>query len=154
MAKADVLEINSQNLRAAKKGYRGLIFQNYYSFQYVDTGSCKGESGAALFELVKGKNHQFMVAYGVVHGCLGKCCSIEYPSVFTSLGNADVLRFLNGVGITINVKHIAVKDQNTDPVVYIGLFIFVIIFALLLVVGFLYNRRKRNFRYERLPFLG
>ena len=84
-----------------------------------------------------------MVAYGVVHGCLGKCCSIDYPSVFTSLGNEDVLRFLNGVGIAINVENFAAMDQNNTPV-YIG--ISFIIIALLVVIGFFY-RKSRNLRY-------
>ena len=88
-----------------------------------------------------------MVAYGVVHGCLGKCCSIEYPSIFTSIGNADVLKFLNDVGITINVKNIAVKDQNNTPV-YIGIGIGM--FALLVVIGLFYIQRSRNSRYVLL----
>ena len=86
-----------------------------------------------------------MVVYGVVHGCLGKCCSIDYPSVFTSLGDKDVLRFLNGVGIAINVENIAAIDQNNNPV-YIGIIISLIIIALLVVIGFFY-RKSRNLRY-------
>ena len=87
-----------------------------------------------------------MVAYGVVHGCLGKCCSIDYPSVFTSLGDKEVLRFLNGVGgIAINVENIAAIYQNNTPV-YIGIVISLIIIALLVVVGF-FCRKSRNLRY-------
>ena len=86
-----------------------------------------------------------MVAYGVVHGCLGKCCTIDYPSVFTSLGNKEVLRFLTGVGMAINVENIAALDQNNTPV-YIGIIISLLIIALLVVIGFFY-RKSRNLRY-------
>ena len=70
-----------------------------------------------MFEFVPGKTHQFMVAYGVVHGCIGRCCSIDYPSVFNSLGDDDVVKFLNGVGIAINVENIAAKDNNSTIVI-------------------------------------
>ena len=86
-----------------------------------------------------------MVAYGVVHGCLGKCCSIDYPSVFTSLGDEEVLRFLNGVGIAINIENIAAIDPDNTPV-YIGIIVAGIIIALLAVIGFFY-RKSRNLRY-------
>ena len=154
MEKADALIIfkDKSGLLSTEKTpkFEGIIvwyiYQCNHSFQYVDTGSCKGDSGAALFEFVKGKNHRFMVAYGVVHGCLGKCCSIDYPSVFTSLGDKDVLRFLNGVGIAINVANIAIIDKNNTPV-YVGIIISLIIISLLMVIGFFY-RKSSNLRYE------
>ena len=78
-----------------------------------------------------------MVAYGVVHGCLGKCCSIDYPSVFNSLGDDDVLKFLNSVGIAVGITPVP-KDQNNIPII-IGITILVII---MMIFGFLYIRRS------------
>ena len=76
-----------------------------------------------------------MVTYGVVQ---------DYPSVFTSFGDEDVLRFLNstgGTGIEINVENIA----NNDPV-YIGIIVSVfVILGLFLVIGFLCVRRYGPF---------
>ena len=86
-----------------------------------------------------------MVAYGVVHGCLGKCCSVDYPSVFTSLGDEEVLRFLNGIGIAINIENIAAIDPDNTPV-YIVIIVAGIIITLLAVIGFFY-RKSRNLRY-------
>ena len=83
-----------------------------------------------------------MVAYGVVHGCIGECCSIDYPSVFTSLGDEDVLSFLNGFGTTINIDNITAKNEGTTSKVLIGILICSVI-GLLVLVGILYIRKSR-----------
>ena len=76
-----------------------------------------------------------MVTYGVVQ---------DYPSVFTSFGDEDVLRFLNstgGTGIEINVENIENIDQNNDiGIIVVFVFIFVLL-GLFLVIGFLCVRR-------------
>jgi hypothetical protein len=72
------------------------------------------------------------VAYGVVHGCIGACCSIEYPSVFTSLGDSEVLTFVRDFGITMNINiNTSTEDSNTTiyviaPIVVGLLVLFVI----------------------------
>ena len=130
-------------------------------FQIVDRGSCKGDSGAPLFGYVQGKNHNIRVAYGVVHGCIGQligaCCSIDYPSVFTSLGDSDVLDFVRDIGITANIDINTLTKNNTS--VYIGIFLGVVTVALMIVIGIFYIRRhlqtfytRRNSRYG--SFLG
>ena len=109
-----------------------------------------------------------MVAYGVVHDCIGKCGSNDYLSNFTSLGDEDVLRFLNGTGIEINVENsslgndmlrslngtgieintenIAIKHQNNDSVCYgIIICLICVILGLFGVIGFLYVRRYGPF---------
>ena len=101
----------------------------------MDRGSCKGDSGAPLFGYVQGKNHNIRVAYGVVHGCIGACCSIDYPSVFTSLGDREVLTFVRGFGIT---THINIKTQEDTPgniiPTYVIVIVSIVVFFALLVL--------------------
>ena len=37
------------------------------------------------------------IARGVLHGCIGTCCSRRYPSVFTSIDDVEVWNFIHGV---------------------------------------------------------
>ena len=37
------------------------------------------------------------IAHGVLHGCIGDCCSRRYPSVFTSIDDAEVWNFIYGI---------------------------------------------------------
>ena len=106
----------------------------------MDTGSCKGDSGAPLFGYIPGQKRNFRVAYGVVHGCIGTCCSVEYPSVFTSLGEKDVLDFVKGVGITTKI-HIngLTGDRNTIINIIIPL---VVIIALMILAFAIFIIKK------------
>ena len=108
----------------------------------VDRGSCKGDSGAPLFGYVQRQNHNLLVAYGVVHGCIGACCSIDYPSVFTSLGDKEVLTFVRDFGITTNIN-INTLPGNTFPtyaIVIIPIVVFIALLALLVVIKKLLSR--------------
>ena len=95
----------------------------------MDRGSCKGDSGAPLFGYVQEKNS--LVAYGVVHGCIGACCSIEYPSVFTSLGDSEVLTFVRDFGITTNIN--ITLPGNIIPT-YVIVIVSIVVFLALLVL--------------------
>ena len=44
-----------------------------------------------------------MVARGVLHGCIGACCSANYPSVFANLGDKEIWDFVQGKAIKLNV---------------------------------------------------
>ena len=37
------------------------------------------------------------IAHGLLHGCIGDCCSRRYPSVFTSIDDAEVWNFIYGI---------------------------------------------------------
>ena len=37
------------------------------------------------------------IAYGVLHGCIGKCCSRSYPSIFARIDEEDIWTFIYGV---------------------------------------------------------
>ena len=51
-----------------------------------------------------------MVARGVLHGCIGVCCTAKYPSVFANIGDKDIWNFVQEKAIKINVD-----NQNEDP---------------------------------------
>ena len=106
----------------------------------MDRGSCKGDSGAPLFGYVQGRNRKLTVAYGVVHGCIGACCSIDYPSVFTSLGDKEVLTFVRDFGITTNIN-INTLPGSTFPTYAIVIVVFI---ALLLVVMMLHIKNLKS----------
>ena len=48
------------------------------------------------------------IARGVLHGCIGTCCSRRYPSVFTRIDDAEVWNFIYGV-----------NDSSTQPSKYL-----------------------------------
>ena len=104
----------------------------------MDRGSCKGDSGAPLFGYVQEKNS--LVAYGVVHGCIGACCSIEYPSVFTSLGDSEVLTFVRDFGIT------TIKGIQPLPTYDYVIVVVVVLSALLvlLVIMMIYVKKSKS----------
>ena len=64
--------------------------------------------GAPLFELIHGEK---FVARGVLHGCIGECCSIDFPSVFANLADKEIWQFLKDQGI--NITYIEV-DKNVS----------------------------------------
>ena len=37
------------------------------------------------------------IAHGVLHGCIGKCCSRSYPSIFTRIDEEEIWTFIYGV---------------------------------------------------------
>ena len=37
------------------------------------------------------------IARGVLHGCIGTCCSMRYPSVFTSIDDREIWNFIYDV---------------------------------------------------------
>ena len=37
------------------------------------------------------------IARGVLHGCIGTCCSMRYPSVFTNLDDKEIWNFIYDV---------------------------------------------------------
>ena len=51
-------------------------------------------SGAPLFDNIK------KVARGVLHGCIGECCSRKYPSIFTRIDDEIVWNFIYGLNET------------------------------------------------------
>ena len=51
-----------------------------------------------------------MVARGVLHGCIGVCCTAKYPSVFANIGDKDIWNFVQEKAIKIDVD-----NQNEDP---------------------------------------
>ena len=112
-------------------------------FQFVDRGSCKGDSGAPLFGYVQEKDHKLRVAYGVVHGCIGECCSIEYPSVFTSLGDSEVLTFVKDFGITTitGIRPLPAYDYVIVPIVVV---VVLSVLLVLSVIMMIYVKKSRS----------
>ena len=51
-------------------------------------------SGAPLFDSIN------KVALGVLHGCIGECCSRKYPSIFTRIDDKEVWNFIYGLNET------------------------------------------------------
>ena len=100
------------------------ISKEYY-LQVQDIGSCKGDSGklknwpkspsylglkihiditgTPLIEYISSTRPAVMVARGVLHGCIGACCSANYPSVFANLGDKEIWNFVQGKAIKINI---------------------------------------------------
>ena len=105
----------------------------------MDRGSCKGDSGAPLFGYVQEKNS--LVAYGVVHGCIGACCSIEYPSVFTSLGDSEVLTFVRDFGIT-TIK--GIQPLPTYDYVIVVVVVLSALLVLLVIIMMIYVKKSKS----------
>ena len=62
------------------------------------------------------------IAIGVLHGCIGKCCTEKYPSVFVNLADEAIWKFVYD-----NAK----KERGTAQslhVLYIKLFFLKFIF--------------------------
>ena len=114
----------------------------------MDAGSCKGDSGAPIFEYLEYQNQQFMVAYGVVHGCLERCCTTDHPTIFTNLGDKEVLDFVKNVGITINIESMTTKNENTSTLVYISVLLAIAFVVMISITGFLCMKRSSGSRYE------
>jgi len=82
-----------------------------------DVGSCKGDSGAPLIEIInKGGQSQVLIR-GVVHGCIGGCCSKEYPTVFANLADKKIWNFvmkegLNPITIYVDKKNAQISDKK------------------------------------------
>ena len=55
-----------------------------------------------------------MVARGVLHGCIGVCCTAKYPSVFANIGDKDIWNFVQEKAIKINVDHTEKKQNIAD----------------------------------------
>ena len=51
-------------------------------------------SGAPLFDNIN------KVARGVLHGCIGECCSRKFPSIFTRIDDREVWNFIHGLDET------------------------------------------------------
>ena len=49
-----------------------------------------------MIEYITRVNPPVMIARGILHGCIGKCCSKEYPSVFANLGEKSIWNFIVG----------------------------------------------------------
>ena len=107
----------------------------------MDRGSCKGDSGAPLFGYVQEKDHKLRVAYGVVHGCIGACCSIEYPSVFTSLGDSEVLTFVRDFGIT-TIK--GIQPLPTYDYVIVVVVVLSALLVLLVIIMMIYVKKSKS----------
>ena len=63
-----------------------------------------------MFEYSSSLEPPVMVARGVLHGCIGVCCTAKYPSVFANIGDKDIWNFVQEKAIKINVD-----NQNEDP---------------------------------------
>lgn len=82
-----------------------------------DVGSCKGDSGAPLIEIInKGGQSQVLIR-GVVHGCIGGCCSKEFPTIFANLADQKIWNFvmkegLNPITIYVDKKTAQISDKK------------------------------------------
>ena len=56
--------------------------------------------GTPLFEYIYGDKPQF-VARGVLHGSIGDCGNIDFPSVFANLADKQIWQFLKDQDIDI-----------------------------------------------------
>ena len=101
-----------------------------------------------MVEYLEHHSQQFMVAYGVVHGCLKKCCTKDYPTVFTNLGDKEVLDFVRNYGIPIDIKSMNTKDEELPKVVYIGILIGLSLLLIICVVILLCVRTSRRARQK------
>ena len=69
--------------------------------------------GAPLIEYVSSFRPAVMVVRGVLHGCIGVCCSAKYPTVFANIGDIEIWNFVQEKAIKINVDQ---KEQNQNPI--------------------------------------
>ena len=66
-----------------------------------------------MFEYSSSVEPAVMVVRGVLHGCIGVCCSAKYPSVFANIGDKEIWDFVQEKAIKIDVDHMG-KNQNQD----------------------------------------
>ena len=106
--------VQSSGSWATKLTYTGLtllLHSNLYMIQVYDVGSCKGDSGAPLIEIINKDGKSKVLIRGVVHGCIGACCSKDYPTVFANLADKKIWNFV--MKETSNPKTIYV-DKKSD----------------------------------------
>jgi len=78
-----------------------------------DVGSCKGDSGAPLIEIINKDEQSKVLIRGVVHGCLEKCCSKEYPTVFANLADRKIWNFVMEEGLNPTTIFV---DKKSDQI--------------------------------------
>ena len=85
-----------------------------------------------------------MVARGILHGCIGECCSKEYPSVFANLGDKSIWNFIVGKSFAQTL----VIDENIvgdDPqTLLIVLILVILILILAFIILFIWFKRKKD----------
>ena len=58
------------------------------------------------------------IAIGVLHGCIGKCCTEKYPSVFVNLADEAIWKFVyNNAGIFVDGPK---KERGTAQFIHIS----------------------------------
>ena len=88
-----------------------------------------------------------MVARGILHGCIGECCSKEYPSVFANLGDKSIWNFIVGKSFAQTLvidENIVGDDPQTLLIVLILVILILILAFIILFIWFL--KRKRDMK--------
>ena len=85
-----------------------------------------------------------MVARGILHGCIGECCSKEYPSVFANLGDKSIWNFIVGKSFaqTLVIDDNIVGDDSQTLLIVLILVILILILAFIIL--FIWFKRKKD----------
>jgi len=76
-----------------------------------DVGSCKGDSGGPLIEVINKDGQSKALIRGVVYGCIGACCSKEYPTIFANMADKKIWNFIMKEGLNPTTIYV---DKESD----------------------------------------
>ena len=97
-----------------------------------------------MIEYITRVNPPVMVARGILHGCIGKCCSREYPSVFANLGDKSIWNFI--VDKT-SAQTFLIDDKiggDDSQTLLIVLILVILILLLAFIILFIWFKRKKD----------
>ena len=97
-----------------------------------------------MIEYITRVNPPVMVARGILHGCIGECCSKEYPSVFANLGDKSIWNFIvsKSFAQTLVIDDKIVGDDSQTLLIVLILVILILILAVIIL--FIWFKRKKD----------
>ena len=120
-----------------------------------------GGSGSPLIEVINKDGQSKVLIRGVVHGCIGACCSKEYPTVFANMADEKIWNFimkegLNPTTIYVDKKSDLILEKNKNGLNFnfkvskkqaiigggVGAFVLLLIVGSLIYCGCV-NRKRR-----------
>lgn len=100
-------------------------------------------------EFVTSHSPPLTVARGILHGCIGKigqgkCCTVQYPSVFANLGDEEIWTFVKEAAYLVSVDDSQQEIQSTTIATVLGSILAGLVFiAILILVIWCLRRRKQ-----------